>query len=158
LEFRLDAPGQPVLYLNGVTVPQAEIRAPAVAAAVSHVAKIPEVRTWLLARQRDTRSLGLIVMEGRDIGTVIFPDAPFKFFVTASPEVRARRRLLQAGETADGATIATVAAEIAERDRLDSTRAVAPLKPAPDAVLLNTDALTADQAAEQIAQTVRTRG
>ncbi|MFA4943723.1 MAG: (d)CMP kinase [Lentisphaeria bacterium] len=147
--------GEPVLLLKGEPVPQAAIRAPAVAADVSHVAKIPAVREWLLGRQRETRRLGLVVMEGRDIGTVVFPDAPFKFFVTAAPEVRARRRLLQAGETADGATVASVAAEIAERDRLDSTRAVAPLRPAADAVVIDTDALTAAAVAERIAACVR---
>lgn len=147
--------GKPQLFLNGEPVPQAEIRAPRVAAAVSHIAKIPAVRDWMLHRQRDTAHLGLIVMEGRDIGTVIFPDTPHKFFVTASPEVRAKRRLLQAGETADGATVASVAAEIAERDRLDSTRAVAPLRAAPDAILVDTDGLTAEQAADLIAWSVR---
>lgn len=155
LTYHLDAAGLPELLLNRSPVPQDRIRAPAVAAAVSHVAKIPAIRTWLLERQRDTRRLGLIIMEGRDIGTVVFPEAPFKFFVTASPEVRARRRLAQAGETAAGATVASVAAEIAERDRLDSTRAVAPLKPAPGAQIINTDPFTADDVAEQIAATVR---
>lgn len=155
LQYRVDAAGSPVLFLNGQAVPQERIRAPGVAAAVSHVAKIPEVRTWLLARQRETRSLGMIVMEGRDIGTVVFPEAKFKFFVTASPEVRARRRLAQGGETVAGATVASVAAEIAERDRIDSTRAVAPLRAAPDAVTLVTDDLTAEQVADLVVARVQ---
>ena len=110
---------------------------------VSFVAAIPGVRDWLRDRQRATRELGTVVMEGRDIGTVILPDASHKFFMTASPEVRGRRRLAQAGEVPDGATLASVTAEIAERDHLDSTRAVAPLRPAADAVLVDTDALDA---------------
>ena len=152
--YRLDAGGKPVLFLDGAPVPQEKIRAPEIAAAVSQVAKIPAVRDWMLERQRDARHIGTLIMEGRDIGTVVFPDTPHKFFVTAAPEVRARRRLAQAGETVDGATVESVAAEIAERDRLDSTRAVAPLKPAADARLVNTDALTAEQVADLIAAAV----
>jgi cytidylate kinase len=145
----------PVLHLNGTPVRQERIRAPEVAKVVSFVARIPAVRAWLRERQRETRDLGTIVMEGRDIGTVIFPDASNKFYVTASPEVRARRRLAQAGEVADGATLASVAAEIAERDRIDSTRAVAPLRPAEDAVHINTDDLTPEQVADRIVACVR---
>ena len=155
LHYVLDAARTPVLVLNGAPVPQEPIRAPEVTAAVSLIARIPEVRQWMLDRQRETRTIGTIVMEGRDIGTVIFPDTPFKFFVSASPEVRARRRLAQGGETFSGATVATVAAEIAERDRLDSSRAVAPLRPAPDAQLINTDDLTAEQVADRIVANVR---
>ena len=129
------------LFFNGAAVRQDDIRAPEVAAVVSYIAQIPAVRAWMLSRQRECRALGVIVMEGRDIGTVIFPDAKYKFFITASPEERARRRFLQKGEVADGATLATVAAEIAERDRIDSTRATAPLKPAADARMLMTDGL-----------------
>ena len=155
LQVRRDAGGQPVLFLNDRLVAQDSIRAPDVAAAVSYVARIPEVRNWLLERQRATCRLGIIVMEGRDIGTVVFPAARFKFFVTASPDVRARRRLAQGGETVSGATVASVAAEIAERDRLDSTRAVAPLRAAPDAVTISTDDLTAEQVADRIVAVVR---
>jgi len=154
LRYRL-VDGVPVLHLNDQPVAQEGIRAPEVARQVSFVARIPGVRDWLRERQRETRTLGTIVMEGRDIGTVILPDASHKFFITASPEERARRRLAQAGEVADGATLASVAAEIAERDRIDSTRAVAPLRPAADAVHLHTDALTADQVADRIIACVR---
>ena len=89
-------------------------------------------------------------MEGRDIGTVIFPDAVVKIFLTASPEERARRRLAQDGEMPDGATLAEVAREIAARDKQDSERAVAPLKPAPDAILVDTTGFSLDQAVETI--------
>ena len=155
LRYRLDASGKPVLFLGATPVPQEKIRAPEVAAAVSQVAKIAIVRDWMLERQRAARNLGTLIMEGRDIGTVVFPDTPHKFFVTASPEVRARRRLAQAGETMAGATVESVAAEIAERDRIDSTRAVAPLKPAADALQINTDLYTAEQVADLIADQVR---
>lgn len=154
LRYRL-VDGVPVLHLNGQPVPQESIRAPEVASQVSFVARIPGVRDWLRERQRETRALGIIVMEGRDIGTVILPDASHKFFVIASPMERARRRLAQAGEVTDGATLASVAAEIAERDRIDSTRAVAPLRPAEDAVHINTDDLTPDQVADRIIACVR---
>ena len=96
-------------------------------------------------------------MEGRDIGTVIFPDAEFKFFVTATPEERARRRLAQTGEVADGATLAEVARAIAERDRQDSTRAVAPLRPAPDAEVIDTTGLTIDENVDRIAAKIEER-
>lgn len=154
LRYRL-VDGVPVLHLDGVPVVQDSIRAPEVAHVVSYVARIAGVRDWLRERQRETRALGTIIMEGRDIGTVILPDASHKFYVTASPEVRARRRLAQAGEVADGATLASVAAEIAERDRIDSTRAVAPLRPAEDAVHINTDHLTIEQVVEAIISHVR---
>jgi len=142
------------LRLNGEDVRQEDIRRPEVAAIVSHVAKIPAVRAWMLERQRDCRSLGLIIMEGRDIGTVVLPKAKFKFFVTATPLERARRRFAQSGETAAGATLEQVAREIAERDRIDSTREVAPLRPAPGSVTIVTDGMTPEQVVEQIAQQV----
>ena len=142
------------LQLNGVPVDRAGIRAPDVAAAVSFVARIAGVRAWMLDRQRRTRDLGVVVMEGRDIGTVVFPDARHKFFLTASPAERARRRLAQGGETVPGATVESVAREIAERDRIDSSRAVAPLKPAADAIMIDSDLLTAAEVAERIVEIV----
>ncbi|MBT3379859.1 MAG: (d)CMP kinase [Lentisphaerae bacterium] len=150
LAYELSPEGVPELHLNGSVVPPDRIRNATVTRQVSYAARIPGVRIWMRSRQRDSRSLGTVVMEGRDIGTVILPDAPHKFFITASPEVRARRRLGQEGETDAGATVAAVAAEIAERDRIDSTRAVAPLKPADDALIINTDALTAEQVVDKI--------
>jgi len=150
LSYELSTEDVPELLLNGKTVPAEQIRNSSVTRQVSYVARIPGVRTWMRVRQRDSRKLGTIVMEGRDIGTVILRDAPHKFFITASAEVRARRRLGQAGETDPGATVAAVAAEIAERDRIDSTRQVAPLKPAHDATFIITDELTAEQVVDAI--------
>lgn len=153
LHYRI-VEGRPLLFLNGTPVRQAEIRSPQVAAIVSQVARIPGVRSWLLELQRKCKSLGRIVMEGRDIATVIFPNAKFKFFITASPLERARRRLAQTDEVTDGATLESVAADIARRDKIDSTREVAPLKPAPDSIIVQTDGLDANEVADRLAEIV----
>lgn len=137
------------LKMNG-EFPGAALRTAEVAAGASLVATQPVVRDYLLEVQRSFAGEQMIVMEGRDIGTVIFPDAAVKIFLTATPEERARRRLAQAGETSDGATLAEVAREIAARDKQDSERAVAPLKPAPDAVLVDTTGFSLDKAVETI--------
>ena len=153
LRYRI-VEGVPTLFLNGSVVPQEAIRSPEVSAIVSPVAAIPEVREWMLDRQRECKEVGIVIMEGRDIGTVIFPEAKFKFFVTASPMERARRRLAQKGEVAEGATLESVAADIARRDEIDSTRAVAPLRPAEDAVTIMTDGITAEEVADLLAHAI----
>lgn len=147
--------GVPTLFLNDAVVPHDAIRSPEVSAIVSQVAAVPAVREWMLDRQRECKEVGIVIMEGRDIGTVIFPLAKFKFFVTASPMERARRRLAQKGEVADGATLESVAADIARRDEIDSTRAVAPLRPAEDAVTIMTDGISAEEVAELLAAAIR---
>ena len=157
LRYRVQ-PGQKQtlqLCLNGQVLQPEEFRMPEVTAVVSQVASIPALREWMLDRQRECDRLGIVIMEGRDIGTVIFPQARFKFFITASPEERARRRFAQRGEVAADATLAAVAAEIAARDHLDSTRAVAPLRSAPDALLVNTDGRTQDEVADWLATYIR---
>ena len=142
------------LFFNGQPISQDKLRAPEVTAIVSQVARIPEVREWMLERQRECSSLGVIIMEGRDIGTVILPQAKFKFFITASPMERARRRLAQSGEVAADATLAKVAAEIEARDHIDSTRETAPLKAAPDAITLVTDGMNQEQVANHLAEII----
>lgn len=137
------------LCLNGKTVGD-EIRTAEVASAASLVATSPTVRGYLLDLQRNFAGQKFIVMEGRDIGTVIFPDAKYKFFVTASALVRAQRRFAQAGEVPSDASLDKVAREIAERDLQDSTRATAPLKQAEDAVLVDTSNDTIDQVVDKI--------
>jgi cytidylate kinase len=154
LEHELDAEGRPQLLLDGRVMEQADIRAPNVAEVVSYVARVPEVRHWLVQRQRATRKLGAVVMEGRDIGTVVFPSARFKFYLTASAEIRARRRLDQPGEVADDACIQSVAQDIARRDEIDRTRPCSPLRPAPDAVYIDSSAMTADEVSRKIAERV----
>jgi cytidylate kinase len=126
------------IYLNDENVAQA-IRDAQVTAEVSRVAADTTVRTFLTQQQRDIGKRGDCVMDGRDIGTVVIPDALLKVFLTASPEVRARRRWLQQGGPDSGTDIATILKEQQERDRKDSERDTAPLKPAADAVILNTD-------------------
>jgi cytidylate kinase len=150
LEYVRNAAGEYELLVNGVSSGP-KLRSPEVAAFVSPVAALPGVREWLKDIQHDAAKLGLIVMEGRDIGTVIFPDAKFKFFLTASPQERARRRLAQSGETFDGATLESVARDIAERDRIDSSRAVAPLKPAPDAEIVDNSKMTIEETVNYLA-------
>jgi CMP/dCMP kinase len=122
-----------------------DIRTPEVDANVSAVSAYPGVRKALTQQQRRIGLRGRVVMVGRDIGTVVLPDADLKIYLDASAEERARRRydeILQRGETADFDEILT---KVNERDRIDSTRDVAPLKPADDAVLLDSDKLDADQ-------------
>ena len=147
LEFRGET-----LFLNGED-PGAVLRTPQCAEDASIVSRQPAVREYLLGVQRRAADGQWIVMEGRDIGTVIFPDAACKFFVTASVEERARRRLAQQGEVAEGATLESVAAEIARRDERDANRAVAPLRPAPDAEIVDTTGLAIDEVVERLAET-----
>jgi cytidylate kinase len=110
---------------------------PDVSAAVSSVAALPAVRTELVARQRALATHGTVVMAGRDIGTVVLPDARYKFFLTASVDERARRRQAEFHERGLDVPFEEVRAQIVERDRLDSTRAVSPLRAAPDAVTID---------------------
>ena len=143
------------LKCDGELVDYTAIRGPKVTSEVSYVAKIPQVRKWLVERQRQSAELGLIVMEGRDIGTVVFPEANYKFFVTASPMVRAQRRLAQDGEVVEGATVEKVAAEIAKRDELDMNREISPLRPAEDSTLVDTSELTIEEVVEKIVAEVK---
>lgn len=129
------------------------IRAPAVTARVSAVAAMPAVRHWVdgVLREAVARHGGA-VLDGRDIGTVVFPDAALKVFLTATPHARARRRLLQDGAGADEPALGEEAGRLAERDRRDAGRAVAPLRRAPDALELDTTELRfADQVATIVA-------
>jgi cytidylate kinase len=99
-----------------------------------------------------------VVVDGRDIGTVVFPDADLKVFLTATPQARARRRLVQEGSPADGADLAAEAERLAARDRADSTRAIAPLSRAPDAVELDTTELDFAEQVARIVDLARARG
>ena len=138
------------LYLNG-ELTGAELRTPDIAQGASLVSKQKIVRDYLLPVQRNAAENQWIVMEGRDIGTVIFPDAKCKFFVTATPEERARRRMAQSGEIAAGADFEAILAEIKERDERDSTRKIAPLKPADDSVIVDTTGFSIDEVVEKLA-------
>jgi cytidylate kinase len=142
----------------GVDVAEA-IRSERVTLRVSEVAAVPQVREWVNARQRRAvleHSQGVVV-DGRDIGTVVFPDAPLKVFLTASADERARRRLAQRGEPASPEEVRREATTLAARDRADSIRAVAPLKPAPDAVGLDTTVLNEEQQVAHVVALARDR-
>jgi len=145
------------LFLNG-TAPGDALRSAECAANASLVSKQPEVRKFLLSVQRDAAKEQWIVMEGRDIGTVIFPDARIKFFVTASLEERAKRRLAQQGEIAAGADLDSVMADIRRRDERDAKRETAPLRPAEDAVMVDTTGLTIDEVVELLARHCKAAG
>ena len=149
LEFLPNAEGQYELVLND-EFPGDALRGIEVAAGASKVAAQSDVRAHLLDVQRSFAGERLIVMEGRDIGTVIFPDAKYKFFVTASPEERARRRLLQEGNVFDDAALAEVAKAIRERDELDAYRPIAPLKPAEDSILIDNTGLSLEESMRAI--------
>ena len=150
----------------GVDVAQA-IRSERVTERVSEIAAIPEVRHWVNVQQREAvqdHPRGVVV-DGRDIGTVVFPDAPLKVFLTASPEERARRRLAERGGSGGGgggggeggSELRREAEVLAARDRADSTRAVAPLRAAADAVVLDTTRLSLEQQVQAVVALARER-
>ena len=142
--------------LDGEDVSEA-IRGEAVSEAASRVAVHPGVRLALLARQRAFRRPPGLVADGRDMGTVVFPDAVLKVFVTASPEERARRRHKQLIEKGISITIDGLLRDIRDRDARDAGRAAAPLKPAEDAVILDTTGLTITAAIDFVLETYRAR-
>ena len=123
----------------------------------SKVASLPAVRAALLERQRRFAVPPGLVADGRDMGTVVFPGAPVKIFLTASPEERARRRHKQLKEKGVAATLAALSLEIAERDRRDITRSVSPLVASADAVLLDTTGMSVDAVVERVLGVVRGR-
>jgi cytidylate kinase len=145
--FDLDA-GRVVI--GGVDVSTA-IRTPAIDKAAAEVARHPAVRRALVARQQEMGRGGGVVMEGRDIGTVVFPDADLKIYLDASPEERARRRATDPAHNAAGSSpLADVATALAERDRSDSTRTVSPLAMAPDAIHIETTGVPVESVVEQV--------
>lgn len=131
------------ITIDGHDVTRA-IRTPEADQAAALVARLPQVREVLVEQQRDLGRDGGVVMEGRDIGTVVFPDADLKFYIDASPEERARRRAGDAAHSGVAANIATVQSALVERDRTDSTRTVAPLAMAPDAIYIDTTTMPID--------------
>ncbi len=146
--------GKQVILLNGNEVGD-NIRTPEIAMAASNVSAIPEVRAFLLDTQRDIAKKNSVIMDGRDIGTVILPDAEVKIFLTASPEARAKRRydeLLAKGQCVNYDEIYQ---GMLERDKNDSTRAVAPCVPAPDAIFLDNSNLTPEKTVEEVIKIVK---
>jgi len=135
------------VLLDGRDV-SARIRERDVTEAASRVSVHPKVREWMVARQRELGLSGGVVMEGRDIGTKVFPDADVKIFLDADPVIREQRRLEQ--QKVKGASATAMAAELRERDQRDRTRAVSPLVAAPDAVVIDSTRLTEDEVLEKI--------
>ncbi|MBO9368339.1 MAG: (d)CMP kinase [Chloroflexi bacterium] len=132
-----------------------EIRNPQVEAAVSIVSAYPGVRRALTAQQRRIGLRGRVVMVGRDIGTVVLPEADLKIYLDASPEERARRRFAELQARGEAADYGAILQNVRERDQIDSTRQVAPLQAAPDAIHIDSDGLTAEEVFERVRELCR---
>ena len=143
--------GDQLTYLNGQDVSLA-IRQNDVTQAVSQVSSHKEVRQEMVRRQQELASQGSVVMDGRDIGTVVLPDAEVKIFLEASPEERARRRYQENQSKGISSTYQDLLEEIKKRDQLDSTREVSPLKQAQDAMVIDTTSLTIEEVKDKILQ------
>ena len=155
VEFRPDPDGT-VILLEGEVVTEA-IRNEVIGDAASRVAAWPEVRAALLDRQREMRRPPGLVADGRDMGTVVFPDAPLKIFLTASPEARAERRYKQLKGKGNDVSLPALLEDIRARDERDARRATAPLVPAPDAEILDTTQLGIDDVTNRVRQLIRAR-
>lgn len=148
LEFRENS-GKLEIYLNGENVSK-EIRTTEVSDNVSFIAKQPEVREHLVVLQRDIAEKQGVIMDGRDIGTVVLPNAGYKFFLTASADERARRRFLELQSLGIETTIEEVKQNLIERDRIDSEREISPLKQAEDAILIDNTNLNKEETIDLI--------
>jgi CMP/dCMP kinase len=148
------APGR--IRLNGEDVTEA-IRTPEVSNGASRIAVIPGVRRAMLTKQREIGHRTSVVMEGRDIGTVVFPDADVKVYLDARPAERVRRRVLEERQKGAAVSEVAVAAQMAERDQRDSTRSDAPLAQAPDAVYLDSTGMGIEDVEEAVLKVVRAR-
>jgi cytidylate kinase len=155
VELRFDECGQRVL-VNGADMTD-NIRAPQVSMAASAVSALPSVRAFLLDLQRDLAKNHNVIMDGRDIGTVVLPNAEVKVFLTAASGERARRRYNELLSKGENVTYDDVYREMQERDKNDSARAISPLKPAPDAVFLDTTALALDEVLERLLNIIKLR-
>ncbi len=145
ISFKLNSNHEPLnVYLNNVEV-SSELRTEKTAALASQFAKIESLRKTLLVKQRQFKKLPGLVADGRDMGTVVFPDAPFKVFLTAEVEERAKRRLKQLQETGITGNISHTLAEVQKRDERDVNRQHSPLRPAKDALVIDTTNLTINE-------------
>ena len=158
LDIRFDygSDGTQRMFLGGEDVSEA-IRTPEISMYASAVSAIPAVRAFLLDMQRDMARAHSVVMDGRDIGTVVLPEADLKIFVTASLRARAGRRLAELAAKGDPSTMEQVQQDMAKRDEQDESRAAAPLKAAADAVLLDTSDLTLEQSIDAVCRLVEAR-
>lgn len=156
IDFAVDADDEEKVLLNGVDVTRA-LRAEETGKAASRVAAWPELRSALLGRQRAFARPPGLVADGRDMGSIVFRDAGLKLFLTASPAERARRRYKQLKEKGLSVSLAALSAEIAERDRRDATRPVAPLVAVPDAIVVDSTALSIEEVVERVVALARAR-
>lgn len=148
--------GAQQMLLNGENV-SGEIRTPEISMYTSAVSAVPAVRAFLLDLQRDMAKAKNLVMDGRDIGTVVLPDAKIKIFLTAAPEARAKRRYLELREKGEAVTYESVLADVIRRDENDRSRPVAPLKQAEDAVLVDTTECSLEESYQLLLRTIRER-
>jgi cytidylate kinase len=156
LQLQFDGRGYAV-YLGGESADQA-IRSPEVTARVSAVAAVPEIREWVTERLRRLARAGQsLVVDGRDIGTVVFPEADLKIFLTASPRTRAGRRITQRGQVVEPTLLERETASLAARDQADSSREAAPLRQAPDAIPLDGTDLSFEEQVARICALARDR-
>ena len=156
ISMAYDGDGLQRMYLNGEDVTR-EIRLPPISLYASRVSAIPAVRSFLMDMQRDMARRCSVVMDGRDIGTVVLPQADVKIFLTAAPEARARRRLLELGQRGERADYDTILRDIIQRDEQDRNRPVAPLRQAEDAVLLDTTNLNLAESLQALLAIVKER-
>jgi len=156
IEMTYGEDGLQHMLLNGKDVTK-EIRLPQISMYASHVSAIPAVRAFLMDMQRSMAKNNSVIMDGRDIGTVVLPDAKIKIFLTASPEDRAQRRYLELQQRGTPQDYDSLLREIKERDYNDSHRAAAPLRPAEDAIYIDTTGNTFEQSFELLLKTIRER-
>lgn len=154
VELAFDEAGAQVVLLSGEDV-SSLIRTPEVSMSASKVSAVPAVRAFLLDLQRNMASSQNVIMDGRDIGTVVLPDAEVKIFLTASPEIRAKRRYDELIEKGQDVKYEDVLADVIERDYNDSHREIAPLKPAEDSKLADTSGLTLQESIELIINIIK---
>ena len=154
VDLAFDDAGAQCVYLNGEDV-SSLIRTPEISMAASNVSKIPAVRAFLLGLQRDIAAKNNVIMEGRDIATVVLPDAQVKIFLTASPECRAERRYKELLEKGENVKYDDVLADVNARDYQDSHREIAPLKPAEDSVIADTSGKSLPQSIEMIISVIK---
>lgn len=156
IRFDYGADGTQRMFLNGEDVSE-EIRTPEISMYASAVSAIPGVRAFLLDMQRDMAKKSSVVMDGRDIGTVVLPYAGLKIFLTASAEERAGRRLAELAAKGDASTYEEVLADMRQRDLNDSTRAAAPLKAAEDAVMVDTSHMGLEESVDHVCALIADR-
>lgn len=156
ISMRYSAAGEQRMFLNGEDV-STEIRSPEISICASDVAALPDVRAFLMELQRRMARENSVIMDGRDIGTVVLPDAELKVFLTASAEARAQRRLLELEHKGVAVGFAEVLRDIEYRDEQDTSRAAAPLKRAEDAVLLDTSSIDFDESLSALSDIITRR-